>query len=86
VRGIGLHYLADHHPVEEHPQRRQAQLHRRPRMDQQLALDEGSNVHRLHLAGIRNAQLDAEVGELAHRLHVGAPRVAVSDMRAKKIT
>jgi hypothetical protein len=85
MRRIDGQDLADNHPIEEHPQCRQALLHRGFRMQPELHFDEGRNVYRLDLAEIRNAYLGAEGGKLSHSFKVGAAGVGIADMRTKEI-
>ncbi len=85
VGGIEGKDLADHHPVEQHPQSGQPHLHRGFGLSLQLQLDEGGNVDRLDLGEIQDAELGTEGGELPDRLHVGAAGVGIADMRAEEV-
>ena len=77
--------LADHHPIEEHPQSGQPQLYRGLGMELELRLDERRDVDRLYLSQIPDAVLGTEIGELPDSLPVGAAGVGVADMRAEEV-
>jgi hypothetical protein len=55
VGGVGGYDLADHHPIEEHPQCREPNLYRGFRLSLQLQLDESRDMDRLYLGKIHDA-------------------------------
>lgn len=77
--------LADHHPIEEHPQSGQPQLYRGLGMELELRLDERRDVDRLYLSQIPDVVLGTEIGELPDSLPVGAAGVGVADIRAEEV-
>jgi len=73
--GIDRQDLADHHPVEKHPQGSKPLLHRRFGMQLQLRLNKRRHMNRLDLSEIHNAVFVAEPGELSDRLSIGPASV-----------
>ena len=79
ARWVERQDLADHQPVEQHPDRRQVLLHARRRELPRELLYIGRDHHRLHLSQ-GDAVVPAPVGEPPHRDQVGTPRIRVPDM------
>lgn len=48
-------------------------------------LDVGGDVHRAHIADVRDALCLAPVGELADRVRLGAPGVRVADRGREEV-
>jgi len=86
VRGIQRNHLADDHPIEEHPQSGQPQLHGRPGMLPELVFNEGRDVDRLDLGKILDADAGAEGGELANRFEIRSTGVFIADMGAEEVS
>ena len=85
VSGIEGKDLADHHPVEQHPQSGKPDLHRGLGLGLQLQFDEGRDMDRLDLGEVQDAVIGTEGGELADRLHVGTASIRIADMRAEEV-
>jgi hypothetical protein len=78
--------LADHHPVEEHPQSGQPLLHRGFGRLPELVFDKGRDADPLHLGQIHDVMLRAERGKLPDCFHVRAASFGVADMGAEEIS
>ena len=79
ARRIERQDLADHQPVEQHPDRRQVLLHARRRQRPRELLYVGRDHHRLDLRQ-GDAVVPAPVGEPPRRDQVGTPRVRVANV------
>ena len=85
VGRIARYYLADHHPIEQHPQSSQSHLHRRLGLSLQLQFDKGRDVGPARPGRDPRFVLGTERGELSHRLAVGAAGIGVADVRAEEV-
>ena len=85
VGRVGGQDLADHHLVEEHPQRGQPLFHGGLGPLPELVFDEGRDVDRLDLGEILNAAYSAERGELPDGFQVRAAGILVADVGAEEV-
>jgi hypothetical protein len=77
--------LADNHPVEQHTQSGQSDLHCGLGVKPELRFHKRCHMDRLDMSEIHDADLGTESGELPNCLYVGAAFVGIADMRAEEV-
>jgi hypothetical protein len=80
ARGIKRHDLADHHPIEQMAQGREAQFRGRCGARPLQLLNIGGDMHALDGRELRHAVRVKPVEEFDRRARIGAARVRVADI------